>query len=312
MKAIQIKQYGGEEQLELVDVARPEPGPKQVLVRIAATTFNPVDRKRTSGDMKAVFPISFPHIPGGDFSGVVEAAGAEVEGIGVGDPVIGYSMAGGSYAEYIAVDADKVARKPKSVGHVEAAALSMVSLTALQMLERASLQPGQTVLIHGAGGAVGGVAVQVAHPRGIKVIATASTASFNRVTAYGADQAIDYKTTPFEEVVKNVDAVLDTVGGPVQQRSYRVLKAGGRLVSATQPPSPEEAAKYGVSASMVFTEVSSAGLETVARMIDAGEIKPCVGRVYPLSEVAQAWRDIRTTHIEGKVVFLVGDARDDR
>ena len=305
MKSIQVEQYGGEEQLKMVEVARPEPGAKQVLVRIAATSFNAVDPKRASGVMRQVFPLQFPFTPGGDFSGVVEAAGPEVESLKAGDRVFGYSMAGGAYAEFIAIDADKVGLKPTTVGDVEAASLALVAQTALQMLARAGATQGQTVLIHGAGGAVGSVAVQVAHRRGLTVIATASAASLDRVKADGANQVIDYAATPFEGIVNNVDAVLDTVGGPVQQRSYRVLKPGGSLVAITQPPSPEDAAKHGVSAAFLVTQVSTASLETVAHMIDAGEIKPHVGSIRPLSEVAAAWRDGRSGHLNGKVVFTL-------
>jgi NADPH:quinone reductase-like Zn-dependent oxidoreductase len=306
MKSVQVKQYGGEEQLQMVDVPQPAPGAHQVLVRIAATSFNPVDPKRTSGAMRQIFPLQFPFTPGGDFSGVVEAVGKDVEAFRAGDEVFGYSMPGGSYAEYIAIDADKVALKPRSVGHVEAASLALVAQTALQMLERAGVQKGQTVLVHGAGGAVGGVAVQVAHGRGINVIATASSRSVDRVKSYGADKVIDYAAAAFENSVEDVDAVLDTVGGAVQQRSYAVLKPGGSLVAITQPPSPEEAAKHHVNASMLVTEVSSAGLQTVASMIDAGEIEMRVAKVYPLSSVAQAWSESKSGHADGKIVFTVG------
>jgi NADPH:quinone reductase-like Zn-dependent oxidoreductase len=306
MKSIQIKQYGSEDQLEMVDVPKPEPGARQVLVRIAATSFNPIDPKRTSGGMRQIFPLQFPFTPGGDFSGVVESVGKDVAGLRVGDEVFGYSTPGGAYAEFIAIDADKVALRPKSVGHIEAASLALVAQTALQMLDRAGVGKGQTVLIQGAGGAVGSVAVQVAHHRGATVIGTASGASLDRLRGYGADRVIDYATSTFENGLKNVDAVLDTVGGEVQQRSFGVLKPGGVLVAITQPPSPEEAEKHKVRASMMVTEVSSDSLREVARMIDAGEIKPFVGKVYPLSEVAQRWRDHRSAPVEGKVVFTVG------
>jgi NADPH:quinone reductase-like Zn-dependent oxidoreductase len=305
MKSIEVQQYGGEEQLKMVDVRKPEPGPRQVLVRIAATSFNPIDPKRVSGVMRQVFPLQFPFTPGGDFSGVVEAVGSEVESFRPGDEVFGYSMSGGAYAEVIAIDADKVALKPKTIGDVEAASLALVAQTALQMLDRVAARRGQTILIHGAGGAVGSVAVQVAHKRGLTVIATSSAASLNRVKADGADLAIDYAATPFEEVAKNVDAVLDTVGGPVQQRSYGVLKPGGSLVAITQPPSPEEAAKHNVTASMLITEVSTASLQKVAAMIDAGEIMPHVGSVRPLTAVAEAWRETRSGHLNGKIVFTL-------
>jgi len=308
MKAIQIQQYGGEEELQVVDMPKPEARKGQVVVRIAATSFNPIDPKRTSGNMRQIFPLQFPFVPGGDFSGVVDSVGEGVEGFKPGDAVFGYSMTGGAYADFIAIGADKVALKPKSLNHVEAASLALVAQTALQMLDRAGLQAGQTVLIQGAGGAVGSVAVQVAHRRAIRVAATASAASLERLKGYGADQVIDYEKTPFESVVKNVDAVLDTVGGEVQQRSYNVLKPGGVLVAITQPPSEEQSAKYKVKASMLVTEISTANLETVARLVDAGDIKPFVGKIYPLSDVAKAWTDIRVNQTEGKTVFTTETA----
>ena len=307
MKAVQVKQYGGEEQLQVVEVPRPEVGAKQVLVRVAATSFNPVDPKRVSGAMRQVFPLQFPFTPGGDFSGVVESVGPEAKSFRVGDEVIGYAMAGGAYAEFIAVDEDKIALKPKSVGHVEAASLALVAQTASQMLDRVGAEKGKTVLIHGAGGAVGGAAVQIAHGRGATVIATAAAHSVVRVRANGADKVIDYAAEPFEKSVHDVDAVLDTVGGPVQQRSFEVIKPNGALVAITQPPVAEEAAKHKVNASFLITEVSRGSLQTVARMIDAGEIKPFVSKVYPLSEVAKAWEAQRLKPAEGKIVFAVGN-----
>lgn len=304
MKAVQIQQYGGEEELKLVEIPKPAAGQGQVVVRIVATSFNPIDLKRVSGVMRQIFPLQFPFIPGGDFSGVIDSVGEDVNQFKVGDEVIGYSMAGGAYAEFVAIGADKVALKPKSVSDVEAASLAVVGLTALQMLDRAGVKAGTTVLIHGAGGAVGGVAVQAAHQRGARVIAVAKAESAQRVKGYGADKVIDPKDA-FESLEK-VDAVLDTIGGEIQQRSYAVLKPGGTLVAASQPPSPEEAQKHNVTASMILTEVSSDKLTALAQMIDAGEIKPFVGPVYPLSEVARGWKQRRTEHVEGKTVFTVG------
>jgi NADPH:quinone reductase-like Zn-dependent oxidoreductase len=305
MKAIQIKQYGGEEQLELVHVPRPQAGPGQVVVRIMATSFNPIDPKRASGVMRQIFPLQFPFIPGGDFSGVVDSVGEDVETIQTGDRVFGYSFGGGAYAEFIAIAADKIALKPKNATHIEAASLALVAQTALQMLDRAEVHRGQTVLIQGAGGAVGSIAVQVAHERGATVIGIASAGSIDRLRAYGADRVIDYAATPFSNSVKDVDVVFDLVGGEVQQRCLRMLKAGGVLVATTQPPSQEEAANHHVSATMLVTETSTHNLQRVARLVEADQIKPFVGDVYPLGEVPQAWRDIRSKHVAGKVVFAV-------
>jgi len=308
MKAIQIKQYGGEEQLEFVDAPKPRAGKGEIVVRIEATSLNPIDPKRASGNVRQRFPLQFPFIPGGDFSGVVDSVGEGVEEFKPGDEVFGYSVTGGAYAEFIAIGADKVALKPKSLSHIEAASLALVAQTALQMLDRASVQGGQTILIQGAGGSVGSAAVQVAHRRGIRVFGTASATSLDRVKGYGADRVIDYQAAPFESSVKDVDAVLDTVGGEVQQRSYSVIKPGGVLVAITQPPSEEQSAKYKVKASMLVTEISTASLQTVARLADADEIKPFIGKVYPLSDVAKAWADAHTTRIDGKIVFAVGAA----
>jgi NADPH:quinone reductase-like Zn-dependent oxidoreductase len=309
MKAIQIKQYGGEEQLELVDVPQPQAGPGQVVVRVMATSFNPIDPKRASGVMRQIFPLQFPFIPGGDFSGVVDSVGEEVEAIKPGDQVFGYSLAGGAYAEFIAIAVDKIALKPKNATHIEAASLALVAQTALQMLDRAGVHRGQTVLILGAGGAVGSIAVQVAHERGATVIGIASSGSIDRLCAYGADRVIDYAATPFSNSAKDVDVVFDLVGGEVQQRCLRMLKAGGVLVATTQPPSQEEAANHHVSATMLLTETSTHNLQRVARLVEADQIKPFVGDVYPLGEVPQAWRDIRSKHVAGKVVFAVGEEK---
>ena len=303
MKAIQIKQYGGAEQLEMVEAAKPRAAAGQVVVRIAATSFNPIDPTRASGKMRQVFPLKFPFTPGGDFSGVIDSVGEGVKGFQVGDEVIGCSMEGGAYAEFIAIDAQKVALKPKSVNHIEAASLALVAQTAIQMVDRAGVEKGSTVLIQGAGGAVGSVGVQVAHERGATVIGTASARSLERVKGYGADRVLDYTAAPFEKSVKDVDAVLDTVGGPVQQRSYAVLKEGGSLVAINQPPSEEEAKNHHVKASMLVTETSTGSLQKVTAMIDTGKIKPFVGKVYPLSKVVEAWRDAPS--IEGKTVLSV-------
>ena len=304
MRAIELKDFGGPEQLIEVEVPKPIAGRGQVVVRIHATSFNPVDIKRASGKMRQVFPVTFPFIPGGDLSGTIDSLGPNIVGHQVGDEVYGDTETAGTYAEFIAISVDRIARKPRNLTHVGAASLSVVAQTALQALDHAHLKSGQGILIHGAGGAVGSAAVQLAHLRGAHVIATASPSSFDRLQSYGVDQLIDYKSTPFESAIKNpVDAVLDTIGGEVQQRSYTVLKPGGTLVAIAQPPSPVEAAKNGVKALFFSTQSSPGTLREVTQAIEAGQLKPFVARTYPLGQVAQAWQDITTTRIEGKVVF---------
>jgi len=181
----------------------------------------------------------------------------------------------------------------------------LVAQTAEQALDHAQLQTGQTILILGAGGAVGSVAVQLAHLRGAYVIASASANSFDRLKAYGADKLLDYKTTPFETVVKDADAVFDCVGGESQQRAYAVLKHAGILVAITQPPSQIEAGKHRVRAMFFSTQSSIGTLRGITPKIEAGEIKPFVGQTYPLRQLPQAWQNSSTRHIEGKVVFIV-------
>jgi len=300
MKAIQINNYG--ETPTVHTVPDPVVAPGQVVVRIRAASFNPVDSKMASGNMRQIFPLAFPWTPGVDFSGVVESLGEGVDAFRVGDEVFGYTMGGGGYAEKIAVPAESIALKPRTVSHVEATSLAAVAQTATQALDAAHLQSGQTILIQGAAGGVGSAAVQLAHARGARVIATASADTFDYVAALGADQVIDYKATPFESVVSNIDVVLDGVGGETQQRSYAVLKPGGYLIALTQPPSPEEAAKHNVHASMLQTQSTGATLKTLAAQIDSGDIKPTVGKTYPITEVAQAWQEWPTLHLPGKLV----------
>jgi NADPH:quinone reductase-like Zn-dependent oxidoreductase len=312
MKAIQANDYGGEEQLKLVDVPQPKPERNQALVRVFAATYNPIDSKLLSGNMRQMMPLKFPWIPGCDFSGVVDSVGDGVPQFRAGDEVWGYVRGGGTYAEHIAVDADKIAHKPKNLSHLEAASLGLAGQTALQAIDRANVQQGQTVLIHGASGAVGSVAVQEAHRRGATVIAVAKSSSAERLKSYGANEIIDYEKTPFEKSVQKVDVVLDAVGGDVLQRSYGVLKPGGVLVSMVQPPSEQEANKYHITATVLVTEPSSGTLHKLGDLVDSGQIKPLIGKVYPISEVVNAWREYRAQHSEGKLAFKIAAEADQR
>jgi NADPH:quinone reductase-like Zn-dependent oxidoreductase len=310
MKAIQVNEYGGAEQLKEVEIPRPVAGRGQVVVRVYATSFNPVDSKRVSGKMRQAMPIAFPYIPGGDFSGVIDSVAENISGYQPGDEVYGDTETAGAYAEFLAVDVTKLAPKPRNLSHIEAASLALVAQTALQALDHAKLQSGQIILIHGASGAVGSAAVQLAHLRGAYVIASGSADSLDRLRSYGADKVFDYKTTRFETVAGNADAVLDGVGGDVQQRSYAVLKPGGILVAISQPPSQIEAQKHGVSAMMFSTDSSIDTLRQVTAAVEAGELKPFVAKTYPLSEAATAWeylaaKDPTMGRPEGKVVFVV-------
>jgi NADPH:quinone reductase-like Zn-dependent oxidoreductase len=304
MRAVRIHSYGDAGVLTIEDAPRPTPGEGEVLIRIFATSINPFDVALRSGYMAGMLNCTLPLIPGTDISGIVEEAGPGVTGFKPGDEV--YARGGvtrdGAYAEYAVVPQTDVAAKPKSLDHVKSAALPHVALTAWQALYvLADLQPGQTVLIHGAGGGVGHVAAQLAKLRGAKVIGTASL-NIDLVRELGVDQVIDYSATRFEDEVHDVDVVLDTIGGDTQERSWAVLKPGGILVSVIQPPSPEVAAAHGVRGAMVWTSPPIGEvLAAVAALSDAGQIKPHVSAVFSLEQIPDAHRLIENKHARGKI-----------
>ena len=308
MKAVRIHQYGSPEEMKYEDAPRPAPGPGEVLIRVHATTVNPFDLALRAGYMQAYVTPTFPLILGTDISGVVEETGPGVSDFKPGDAV--YARGGvyrdGAYAEYAVVAASDVAIKPQSLDHIQSAALPHVVLTAWQSLyEAADLSEGQTVLIHGAAGGVGHMAVQLAQMRGAKVIGTGSK-NINHVRELGVDTAVDYSTTPFETVASGVDVVLDTQGGDTQQRSWGVLKQGGMLVSTIQAPSQETATAHGVRQHFVMTAPPiGLTLQKVASMVDAGKLKPIVGMVMPIQDVVKAHGIVAENHMRGKLVLQV-------
>jgi NADPH:quinone reductase-like Zn-dependent oxidoreductase len=306
MKAIRVHQYGGPEQLRHEDAPVPQPAEGQVLVRVQAASVNPIDYKLASGAFRQFMPLNFPWIPGGDFAGVVETLGPGVTGVKRGDAVYGDSPGGGAYAEFVAAPAGMVAPRPAKLTPVEAASVPIAGQTAWQgLFDHGHLQRGQTVLIHAAAGGVGIFAVQLAHWKGARVLATAAADNAEFVRSLGADQVIDYKATPFESVAKDVDLVLDLVGGETQQRSFRVLKPGGYLVSTVQPPAQEEAARHKVQALMMRMQASTKGLTQLAELLDAGTIRTVVTHTYPLAQAQEAWRQIMSGHTRGKIVLRV-------
>ena len=303
MKAIRIHQYGGPEVLALVEMQRPTPGPNEVLIKVQAAAVNPFDWKVRAGYMKDVFPLTFPSTLGWDVSGTVEETGTEATQFKRGDEVYAL-LEGGGYAEYATAKEAVVARKPRTLDHVLAAAVPTAGLTAWQALfEAAQLSVGQKVLIHAAAGGVGNFAVQFAKARGAYVIGTASTRNQAFLRELGVDKAVDYQKTRFEEAVRDVDVVLDTIGGDTQERSFKVLKKGGILVSLVQPPSPELAAKYGVHAVFYGAHASSSNLAEIAKLIDNGKVKPVVETVLPLAEARRAHELSESGHARGKIIL---------
>ncbi|HLF25849.1 MAG TPA: NADP-dependent oxidoreductase [Anaerolineae bacterium] len=308
MKAVRIHAYGATDVLTYEDALRPSPGAGEVLIRVYATTVNPFDCAARAGYLSAYFNYSLPLILGTDVSGVIEEVGAGVTNFAPGDNV--YTRAGvtcdGAYAEYVVVPASDVAAKPQSLDHLHAAALPHAILTAWQALfEAAQLAPGQTVLIHGAAGGVGHVAVQLAQLRGARVIGTASI-NLDFLRELNVDQAIDYATTPFETVARDVDVVLDTVGGDTQQRSWGVLKPGGILLSTVQAPSEEMAATHGVRQQMIASAPPiGPTLTEVAGLVESGRIKPMVSLILPLADIRKAHTLIEGRHTRGKIALQV-------
>jgi NADPH:quinone reductase-like Zn-dependent oxidoreductase len=308
MKAVVAHEYGAPEVLKFEEVPRPEPKEDEVLVRVIASGVNPADPLTLSGKYAREFGTHLPLIPGYDIAGVVEKTGAKVTNLKAGDAVYGYPTFGGGWAEYITVKQWEVAAKPKTLNFAEAAAVPMGALTAWQALvDTAQLHPGQTILVHGGSGGVGSFAVQIAKARGARVIATASTANQDLLKQLGADVAIDYTKTRFEDVAKDVDAVLDPVGKETLARSYGVVKKGGIVMSLVARPDPVELEKRGIRGAAISVHPDAEDLAEVARLIDSGKIKPVVTEVLPLSEAIAAQRQAETHHTRGKLVLRIAD-----
>ena len=292
MKAVRLLEYGG--QLTFNDVPTPTTARDEVLVKIKSTAVNHLDLVEASGTARQILPIDLPWIPGHEFSGVVEQIGSDVRACAPGDAVFGTTTGMGAYAEYLAVKASAIARKPSNLSFEEAASVPVASQTAWQgLFTHGHLEKGQTILIHAGAGAVGAYAVQLASHAGATVIATARADDEEYVKSIGASRFIEYRETQFEKVLRDkVDLVFDLVGGDTQNRSFLVLKEGGYLVSAVQPVSQEEAAKHRVSGMMMRLAPSGDGLGKIGRLLEEGTIRPDVATVYALKDVAQAWKDI--------------------
>ncbi len=308
MKAVVAHEYGAPEVLKFEDVPRPGPKENEALVRVIASSVNPADPLTLSGKYAREFGTNLPLIPGYDIAGVVEKTGANVTKLKVGEAVYGYPTFGGGWAEYVTVQEWEVATKPASLNFVQAAAVPMCALTAWQALvDVAKLQAGQTILIHGGSGGVGSFAVQIAKALGARVIATASTTNQDLLKQLGADEAVDYTKTRFEDIAKDVDAVLDPVGKETLARSYGVVKKGGIVMSLVARPDPAEIKKRRIRGAGISVHPDAEDLTEIAHLIDAGKIKPIVTQVLPLSDAIAAQRQAATHHTRGKVVLRVAD-----
>ncbi len=306
MQAIRVYQYGGPEQLKLEQISCPEPQPDEVLVWVYATGVLPIEWKIRQGLFHAFNPATFPYIPGSAFAGVVEEVGSLVTTFRSGQAVFGRSNKG-TYAEYTTVSGETIALKPESLGFDEAATISGGATTAWEALfDHGGLQAGQRVLILGAAGGVGSFAVQLARWKGAQVIGTTGAANVDFVRSLGAETVVDYTSTPVEQVVHDVDLVVDTVGGQTLESAWPVIKRGGRLVSTAGQPSREKARELGIGA-LFFSggRPSSERLQTIAQLIDEGQVKATLARIFPLREASLAHELSQSGHGRGRIVLHI-------
>jgi NADPH:quinone reductase-like Zn-dependent oxidoreductase len=310
MRAIRQSVLGGPEVLELVEVPRPDPGPTEVLVRVTAAGVNPVDWKTRA---RGGFLGQPPFTVGWDVAGVVEALGRGVTRFAAGDRVFGmprFPHEAAAYAEYVTSPSRQLARTPSRIGDVEAAALPLAALTAWQALvETAGLRSGERVLILAAAGGVGHLAVQIAKAREAWVIGTARSAKHPFLAELGADEAVDYATERVEERVRNVDVVLDLVGGETGEGALATLRDGGLFVAVPSSSALEqlrELAAGRVRVTSLLVEPDRAGLEAIAGLVETGALRVHVERTFPLEEAARAHEAGETGRTQGKLVLTVG------
>ena len=311
MKAVQIKGYGGVEVIEINDNAlKPTPSKNQVLVEVHAASINPVDWKIRSGYLKDMMPLNFPATLGGDFAGAVTEVGEEVSEFKTGDEVFGSAIVlnggSGSFAQFLVANVANIAHKPKTVNFEQAAALPLVGASAVQALEEhIKLQGGQKILIHGGAGGIGHVAIQLAKVLGAHVATTVSTEDTDFAKSLGADEVIDYKTQKFEELLKNFDAVFDTVGGKITDVSFSVLKKNGVIVSMVGQPNEDLAKQHGIIAIGQGTSTNASHLRRVAELVDSRKLKAKIDKIFPLEQVKEAFRYQEENHPRGKVVIKI-------
>ena len=305
MRAVRFHEYGPPSVLTLEEVDRPTPNDGEVLIRVRAAGVNAIDWKFRAGYLKEWVPLELPHTLGLDVAGTVEEVGPGVSEFAVGDDVFG--RAAGGYADYAIAPVTTIVPKPAGLSFQEGATLSVGGVTAwVGLFDAARLGSGQRLLVQGGAGGVGSLAVQLGHWKGAHVIATTATGNVDYVRSLGADDVIDYTTANTEDVVRDVDVVLDTVGGAVMDRSWSVLKPDGILVSVAGMPDPEKAAAHGVRTSGVQSpEIIRPVLEQLVRLIEAGALAPQVRQVFPLPEAAAAHVAAETGHGRGRIILQV-------
>lgn len=328
MKAAYISRYGNIDDVQLNEQSQPPLTADSVLVKVHAASINPLDLKVLEGELKAILPLKFPFILGNDFAGTVVEVGSNVTQFKAGDEVYAKTDLNGAFAEYTVVQQSSLALKPQNLSMEQAASLPLVTLTAWQALvEMAKVQPGQKVLIHAGSGGVGSIAIQLAKSLGAIVATTTSGKNARWVRELGADIIVDYKTTDFEQELKDYDVVLDTQGGKALEKSLNVLKRGGRLISLAGPPDQatteafnpnwflkcvipmlswsirHKAKKRGVTYSFLFMQPNGQQLSKISELVEAGKIKPIVDQIYDFIQIKEALQYVNTGRAKGKVVL---------
>ncbi|MBO6419051.1 NADP-dependent oxidoreductase [Enterococcus gallinarum] len=307
-RAVVINEYGGKEKLAEAKVSLPELGADQVLVKVAATSINPIDWKLREGYLKQMFPWSFPIILGWDVAGEIVEVGQKVKDYHVGDRIFARpeTTRFGTYADYTIVDTNLLAPLPESIAFTEAATVPLAGLTALQALfDHGSLKAGEKVLIHAGAGGVGTYAIQLAKNAGAYVITTASPRNHELVKKLGADEVIDYHTTDFEEVLTDIDLVFDTMGGEIQKKSFSVLKEHGRLISVLSIEDETLAATKQIEAKAIWLRTNGEQLSELAKLMADGKLVSVIGETFPLTRqgVYDAHALSETHHAVGKIVL---------
>ena len=309
MRAIRFHRYGDADVLRLEDAPLPQIAADEVLIKVHSAGVNPADTQFRRGDYQAFAPLTLPFIPGWDVAGTIASVGRTVTAFKTGEAV--FAMADmnrdGAYAEYVAVRADALAPAPRSLPLAHAAGVPLAALTAWQALfDVADLHAGQSVLIHAGAGGVGLFAIQLARHAGAHVIGTASAANQELLRELGAHRVIDYRGSDFTTGLKDLDVVLDTVGGDTRVRSWPLLRAGGMLAAIAMPPPDETAAaQHGVRTAMVAAQANGARLGEIAAMIDAAALKVLIDSEFPLGEAAAAHRRSEARHARGKIILRV-------
>jgi len=310
MKAIVIEQYGGKEQLKEKEMDQPIPGDNQVIVKLHATSINPIDWKLREGYLKAMIPFEFPIILGWDAAGVIEAVGNKVDQVKPGDRVFARpeTTNRGTYAEFTAVDAQLLAKIPDNISFDEAACVPLAGLTAWQCLfDFGEVKKGDKVLIHAGAGGVGTFAIQFAKNAGAYVATTGGTSNVEFLKSLGADEVIDYKKENFESILTNFDFVLDSLGGEIQEKSFSILKEGGKLASIVSEPNPEKAKEKGIKVGIVWLIPNGEQLAQIGALLEHDKVKVIIGHKYPLTEmgIREAHALSETHHVKGKIVIQI-------